>query len=496
MESITGKCQSLGVASVRSAYFFGGACPLTAWDTFDKEAVDREIHLMKADGFNTVLIVIPLSLAFYEQSHRKFYDHFWENLEYLLGRLEAENLCLAGRLFYVWDNYPSGRNRLRPTIDIFTESDTKRACLRFAQALNERLQRYDRFLFCFICWEDLLPHLINGVPTFDEPARQQIGNLIGYGRAVPRREDLEFGNFLDFLDQLFNAFFEDVRQVFPRLSAEIRVDSTPYANAGGEPRFHSHLAQAKPHADVVCSYYAPYMLVPHGMKEIDDVLAFRAFDYVQGLVAKETPGRIFVDQLLLIIEEKQHAHLPSIRPDCLEPFAKQLAEWLREKALGYATWCFHDYFLEAIGNSNFGLGLDGWSSAGDVQVERVGIAMRGGSSIFRMAARRLSRPHILLDLESSTLSVLQIVYGEGKRFELVVEPGNRIRKVFIREDAGDRLRLNVISGECIVRRASIGWDIASNGGYGFDPNVAVPKAGAAVKLFRDINSSLGGCGSI
>lgn len=480
---------------IRAVYYFGSACPMSFWDAFRREEVDAHLSRIVADGFNAIIFLVPVGLVQLRESGDPLYTRFLDDLDFLAGRCRSHRLSYMLRVFYVWDSYPLPIDKARLTWSIY-QPDRFPAYRDHLQDLWGRVSEDRSFLFAFTTWEDITPQLTVVIPAAPEARRIEVADCIRLppdlrdGGGIPATGSVVYGRYVAHIDRLFVETNAALREVFPRLTAEVRVDVTPTPGDGFQ--LHDLQFGIGRATGIVGTYYAPYMGARNDGGEIDGEAAWQAFLRSQRLPDRDSQLRVFIDQLILRIGQEKFAHFSRIKSEHLPDLLLQrIAEWLPRNGIGYASWSFQDYVLSATSNAAFRLGdAAGWSLEGGARCKSQGIVEMAGTSAIaqRRLTRRVLRPHVHLEITQAASATLAVDLGHGEReipgvpFE---GPGEvRLGPDFFGTDA-TQFRVVLRSGRCSLSRAFLGWDHHSNGGYAVDW-----KPGEMSALWRQFNELL------
>lgn len=474
--------QKRGVRTIKAVYYFGGSCPLSVWDTYSEAEVDSYLQRIRADGFNTVIAIVPVAVVPLKKNGSPYYDGFLRDLRSFIAKCRQYGLRYAFRLFYVWDSFPIKLNRLEQTSLVFSGEFPH--YMAVAQDLNAMAADDDHFLFGFITWEDMIPQLIVTLPGQSPERRQAIGRLIGLSDrfadgAIPATNAPEYAAYLRYIDERFMDVLNSLRSAFPLLTAEVRVDYSPFPRAEGGHDMHVHeiMYRMPAEVDIVGTYYATYMGALNQHDEIDAKFAFAMFNASQRHVIAETPARIFVDQLLLYIGQEKYAHFSKLPAAEIEKFLfKHFLPWQRERGAGYANWSYQDYILAANSNATFHLGIDGWKiEGGERRTETGTLRLDAGGSVEQTSLTRVVRKSVVvLDIVHSRNAVITVDLGQGNSFKR--ELPDTDERHTVREYCGlpaTKIAVRVESGSVAFSRIQLGWDQHSNGGYDLDFNPGV-----------------------
>jgi len=381
-------------ALIKAVHYFSSSWPKTFWEDLEYSQVDADFDQIKADGFNTIILVIPwmgFETGFEDGESEP--SILYERLEWLLAKIDKAGLAYGLRLSFPHSFDPQvGISNHKLCTSIFTNSTLREQWLRYLSRIAQRVEQHrDSFKFAFFSWEDFFCPYVR-IPNMERNQRLNMARRSDYQTWLadnhsqelveslyrrsfnsmksvpfPERESPAFWLFLRFVDQfLINQLLTPGRQVLPELAMEVRVDKDPIHNGDEMSYFEHDLALSD--RQLRSSYWGAY----YGAKNQGELLsapeALRHFEYMLNEVsdhgnninhvveqfnfADNTPG--FVGRHAQI----ENGELPA--------FLEGAAQLLKQKSRGYGLWAYRDYVDSAIYNSSFELGLHGWDIQGEV----------------------------------------------------------------------------------------------------------------------------------
>ncbi|MBF0633175.1 MAG: hypothetical protein HQK85_00790, partial [Nitrospinae bacterium] len=394
--------------------------------------------------------------------------------------ISDRNLHCIFRLGFAWDGFPIKGDRGAFNLSVLAGGEERELAKAAFKELWEIANGYAGFLYGFITWEDMLLFAWNRATKATDDMRRAYAQKLGYESKlgmIPTSDVAEFYDYIEFVDVKFSELFYDLKQAFPRLSAEVRVDSTPFNGLDGNPQQYIHNRQfVETDCDIIGTYFATYMV--HGEPSAERAkfsmeLAHRA------LLQAAPQKKIFIDQLLLVIKEKRFEHFPKLSEVELQKFTDWLPEWLDKYSCGYATWSFSDYLWDITFNGSFRYGFLGWTLEGSPflvanQQQRY-VELKHGDSI---QGGRIE--HFSPWLQDGVILVeAEIDEGSELRVELSSEiaisfdsaaflksPTNNGKVVFA-EFTGqtEYIKVSLSGGNAKLYRIGVGKEIVSTGGY-------------------------------
>ena len=377
-----------GGAYLRGAHWFGDGWAVNFWNTRLRDRAARDFAMLRADGFNTVVLVVPWP-GFAPSPREGGVDtERRQRLAALVDLAGDAGLNVVLRVGYAWDAAVerSGQWLMR----LWTEDDVRRAWIRHIAALWKVAEDRPHVRFAFISWEDLwaVEGLGEGTPEQRLEAAQSTGYQdwlrrwstletvsARYGRPfqrweevpIPQRMEPAFGLFFDFIDHAWiERFFKPAQAVFPTLSMEVRIDSDPVWNAPGELAYwHSHeLAWDLPGAPWTTVYWAPAMGGENRGEILTPETAAERLAYQMNRLRDVTGNRpIFIDQFLVEDFTPGFEMNGRLERDRVDEFLRLAAPVLARLTHGYALWTWRDYRHDAVVSPDFALAGGGWSEA-------------------------------------------------------------------------------------------------------------------------------------
>lgn len=498
--------KSKGINYMRATYYFGDAAPYTCWDAFRSDALDDYLKRIVADGFNSIIVLIPAAMPEIEIIEPNIAQFFWQSLSRLIERADEIGLFILYRIGYIWDRFPISLDRYALTLKHHLSGDERDRLLNFGSKLYRFSKVYPNFLYGFVTWEDATMYVMDHVPRQPADQRATVAKLIGYNfpfseidgqrEIIPSHTDWAFGHFLDHVDDMLSKYFFHFKAVFPDLSMEVRCDTYPYPDVNGKTQFHIHNKTfGLEGLDIVGTYYGIYMEANNTSVEMRAEDAFENFLRSQYRVLSCTSHSdrplVFIDQLLFSMQEEQFAHFPRMNETEQTNFISRCAEWVRRHGIGYASWSFQDYLSDRISNSAFVLGLRGWHYSGAVQMpvegER-GCALTGaGAVIWQLLPEKLPKGFILVELLAEQDSEIEIKHSPSGKCQIRASASAEIQKFLLKfETEAMFLAVELLRGMIRLLKVSIGADIASHGAYTVQ-GTATPTTSALQNLNRALS---------
>jgi len=384
-------CSGLGLAQATKApYFkgvtyFGQASPTTFWNSNVQRATD-DFKEIKADGFNTVVLVVPWGEFQPGVSPVRFNEDAYNRLNKVCETAKAQGLHVFVRTSYLWDYYPDVQMPNFQRANALLSSDTlmpawKQYLQKIRTATAQCSQAY------FIAWEDFW--FMMEVVTFDAKAsdianrarrvsfdqwarkhapkpflKQYAAQAAANGLyPIPKRDSPDYRYVLEwFDDQFVRRLVPTMAAILPGTSMEVRTDQDPiYQGNKRIDWFSHHRTYAIPSSPYVMTYWAPAIGAENrsDFQPADQVLD--RFVYIQKKIAAQTSNKIFIEQFLFKDNTPEAAHNTQIDPAQINTFLQKAAKPLLTLTAGYALWGARNYHANLLFNGFFSLDTLGWN---------------------------------------------------------------------------------------------------------------------------------------
>jgi hypothetical protein len=380
---------------IKAVHYFSSSWPKSFWGDFEYSQVDDDFAQIKADGFNTVIFVIPwmgFEIGFEDGISEP--SLLYERLEWLLKKTEQAGLDYGLRVSFPHNFDPEiGTDNARLCADIFTDKPLRENWVQYLARISERIDLHrDSFKFAFFSWEDFFcPY--DSFPNMNEDQRMDLAQRSGYQAwltehypmqlvellylqsfysmesvPVPERNSPAFWFFLRFVDQfLIDQLITPGREVLPELAMEVRVDKDPIYN--GSKTFWVEHDLALSDEQMRGSYWGAYYGAHNQGELLTAEEALDHFEFMLNDVSDDGKNTNHVVEQFNFADNTPgfvgHAQIDT--PE-LPAFLEGAAGLLKQKSRGYGLWAYRDYVDSAIYNGSFELGTRGWASQGEVEV--------------------------------------------------------------------------------------------------------------------------------
>lgn len=399
-------------AYLKSVTYFGDEWPINYWGSED-ENMDAHFEQIKADGFNSIILVIPWREFQPADGNVEFNQAAFDKLHKVMNCAEAHDLWVTLRIGYTWDYY--GPSELPSRFAGVTKKDSadRQMWLRYSEAIYRAASSHANFHSGFITWEDFWDYVHNMKRNYTEEERIAMAKECGYteylkahyslaevnaayfsdadadGSAqsananavgaftsfdqvgIPERTSPAAALFFEYYDQFLNEFLAETQTVFPGISMEVRADSDlVYAPEG--TYYYSHRATFPCGA---ADYSAVMYSVSMGQKnEYDRISAAAALvstNRTMNSLHELSGKKLYAEQLLYMDTTAEFSYNTQILDDEVDDYIRELAPVLREHTMGYGLWVYRNYVNNCVYNGQFGLGFTGWRYGSEDTVREV-----------------------------------------------------------------------------------------------------------------------------
>jgi len=403
------KIKGYSNAYATSVHYFSNAAPFTFWQEFEEGNLRSDFAAIKADGFNSIILVVPFSG--FSSSGTKLGNSISETLftrfEKVLSEAHRARLSVYLRLGYAHNsvNLETSDGLCR---GIFTDTKFTQKWQTYLERISGALSKYkEGFAGAFVSWEDFWC----GYGHFrylGESDRMLLAEQMGYAEwlnskdselnpvTVPAAEAsasnaIEYFTFME--HNYKTKVIKPLKEHFKEASVEVRVDVDCFNGGFGRNScfehdlFHNEF-------NFRAAYWAPYWNAKN-----DQILpSSKSLKILTRLLNKLTHGgnnpNILIGQFNFSDNTPGFARHAKLDEDDLSIFFSGAALVLKKYTIGYGLWAYRDYADNVLHNASFELGLMGWeyddkvsinTKSGDSQV----IIEDGGivSQSFQAAAR-------------------------------------------------------------------------------------------------------------
>lgn len=422
---------------VVAAHWFGGQWPKNWLAGFRREQVDGDFAALKADGFDTVVLLVawgdfqPVAEPCCTYDERAF-----ERLRFVLDRADAAGLKVMLRIGYGWSFHPDAGDVGERQQRLLNRADWREAYHAFVRRIGAEVSGRDEVVLAFMSWED------QWLRRVDEPARGTFAEYLASRPAAgtprdaapggtaphaaapadaapraattkdtapdadaplpdPATDARTFHGYWDWLVR--EKLYAPAVGTLPNLSYEARIDREPVwtTNDAGERVVAEWLPHdgmyELPDAPLLTIYWAPFW---GALNQGEQLPASRSLELLDALLkeARERSGKpLFVDQFNIVDNTPGHEHNAVLAPAEIPAFLHRAACTLRTGGVAaVGIWTARDYAENPLYNPAFGYGLDGWTLRDGANAAPASAleALPSGDFRVRMAPGRTLAQHV------------------------------------------------------------------------------------------------------
>lgn len=405
-------------AYLKSVTYFGTEWPINYWGSED-ENLDENLVQIQADGFNSIILVIPWREFQPMDGKQEFNQQAFDKLHNVITCAEKHGLWVTLRIGYTWDYYgPSGvPSRFLEVTQ--KDSAARGMWLRYSKELYQAASSHGNFHSAFITWEDFWDYVQMMGSSLSKAERVKMAQTCGYTEylkkhyslekvneiyanenfssfeeiGIPERNDPAAALFFEYYDWFLNEFLAETQTVFPGISMEIRVDGDLVHTSDGM-YYYSHSATYPCHgADYSALMYSVSMGQKNEYDRISADRALQATDRNLAVFSALSEKRLYVEQLLYMDTTAEFSYNTQIAEEEVDDYVRGLAPILPKSTMGYGLWVYRNYVNNCVYNGQFGLDLTGWDCSGQAAVRTIDgnrkAVLRKNDTISQQLAGRL-----------------------------------------------------------------------------------------------------------
>jgi hypothetical protein len=355
-----------------AAHYFSDGWPLDSLLIMRQPQLRRDFRQLRADGFNTIILVVPWRGVQEQQSPPAYDDFYFSQLDLVLTVARRHGLKVMLRLAYTHQVMlgPS-INGIRFAQELLTDPQREAAWLHYHETLAAFLAGYRSFAGAFVSWEELW-HAFGQWQQLSAAERRQLADSIGFLRyarqqgleeidAIPRADAPEQAHFLAFANARIRQLFEAARKRFPGLGVEYRVDRDPVPGEDGTQwRANDDFQDFEP---ARYAYWAPFMGAQNTGEAIDVSAALRSLEstLAEGTQEGSLPGLVLEQFNFIDSTHKYRDVHARIGDEGVNEFLLEAATPLETLTSGYGLWAPRDYRCNLLYNAALLNGGRGWA---------------------------------------------------------------------------------------------------------------------------------------
>lgn len=372
-------------AYLKSVTYFGDEWPINYWGSED-ENMSANFAKIKADGFNSIILVIPWREFQPEDGREEWNQAAFDKLHQVMACAEEHGLWVTLRIGYTWDYYGPSELPARFSRVTKKDSEDRAMWLRYSQAIYQAASAHENFHSGFITWEDFWDYVHNMGRNLSQEDRIRLAQDCGYTEylrvnypleemnalygttftryeeiGIPERKSPSAKLFFEYYDVFLNEFLADTQTVFPGISMEVRADGDPiYAPEG--TYYYSHYTTYPCHgAEYSALMYSVSMGQKNEFDRINAETALRSTDRTMSSLVSLSGKKLYAEQLLYMDTTAEFSHNTQVLEEEVDDYVRGLAPVLQKNTMGYGLWVYRNYVNNCVYNGQFGLDFTGWS---------------------------------------------------------------------------------------------------------------------------------------
>lgn len=374
-----------------SAHYFADGWPMNFWNA-GWDMIDQDLKQIKADGFNTIIVVVPWREFQPSVSPILYDEEIWDRLHDLLETAKEHGLYVQARAGYLHD-FAGEDDAAGRFYDIVGDPATREAWKDFMGRLYTECTEHDNFTGAFITWEDFWHNyclvdyvggteagldfaqkdsfgtFLSGKYTLEQFNAKYNTDFTNFGDVyVPSREDLFMREWYEFIDEFTVELLTDTRDVFPRLFMEVRTDSDFITGEDGNRELFSHAKTWEPASEWVTGImYKISQGLSYDSESLDAETASAGLDnWLRNIYENNGEMPIYIEQYLFYDNTPGFQNGYLISDIDADEYFRNCIPVLKRYTNGYGVWTYRDYCSNVLYNPGFSLSLKGWTTEGNV----------------------------------------------------------------------------------------------------------------------------------
>jgi len=368
-------------AYLKSVTYFGDEWPINYWGSED-ENMSANFAKIKADGFNSIILVIPWREFHPENEKEEWNQAAFDKLHKVMTCAEEHGLWVTLRIGYTWDYY--GPSELPSRFAGVTKkgSEDRAMWLRYSESIYQAAASHANFHSGFITWEDFWDYVHNMGRNLTQEERVTLAQECGFTEvmhargyegeiAIPERKSPEAALFFEYYDQFLNEFLAETQTVFPGISMEVRADGDPIYAPEGTYYYSHHATYPCQGAEYSALMYSVSMGQKNEYDRISAATALAAADRTLTSLETLSGKKLYAEQLLYMDTTAEFSHNTQVLEDEVDDYVRGLAPALQKSTMGYGLWVYRNYVNNCVYNGQFGLDFTGWGYGGNDMVQEI-----------------------------------------------------------------------------------------------------------------------------
>ncbi len=371
---------------LKSVTYFGDEWPINYWGSED-ENMAANFARIKADGFNSIILVIPWREFQPSDGKQEFNQTAFDRLHKVMNCAEEHDLWVTLRIGYTWDYYGPSELPSRFAGVTKKNSEDRAMWLRYSEAVYQAASMHSNFHSGFITWEDFWDYVHNMGRNISKEDRVRLAQECGYTEylkamysleevnarygadgsfksyeeiGIPDRKNPAAALFFEYYDQFLNELLAETQTVFPGISMEVRADGDPIYAPDGTYYYSHYVTYPCHNAEYSALMYSVSMGQRNEYDRINAATALASTDRTLSSLAALSGKKLYAEQLLYMDTTAEFSHNTQVLDEEVDDYVRGLAPTLQKNTMGYGLWVYRNYVNNCVYNGQFGLDFTGW----------------------------------------------------------------------------------------------------------------------------------------
>ena len=382
---------------VKSATYFGDEWPINFWNS-EMDNLQADMQQIKADGFNSIILVIPWREFQPETKPIIYNEYAFENLEKVMQAAAEEMLDVYVRIGYTWDFYEDENKNISHRFQLLMgDANVQTAWYDYVSKIRVTLEPFNNFAGAFLTWEDFW-NLLGMCDETVEIVRREKAKFIGYQAwvkanysleeynikfgtnyskyskiPIPHRSEPAMEDMYAFYDNFLNTILRNSQNVLPNLSMEVRMDWDVVNKSDGQTDYYKHYSTfGCENSNYTTTMYG----IPMGFENVGERVtyseALEKTKYILEQLKLNNDGKaVYIDQFIFADNTPKFKNNAQMKEEDMNLYLENVADVLTEYSEGYGIWTYRNYCANMIYNSQFALAGEGWEYSSSVLFEEI-----------------------------------------------------------------------------------------------------------------------------
>jgi tetratricopeptide (TPR) repeat protein len=381
---------------IKATHYFTRCSLGNFWSTFHKSLVRQDFEMIRNDGFNTIILIVPWANFQPSFNPIKYNEFYLERLSYLINQAAESDLNVILRVGYLWERWEDDPDKTE-TFDryqaILYDTTIQDSWINYNQKILNICKQFKNYQFSFLNWEDFYWPLLKNIGlNKNQKDKVELARKFGFQQyiskkftpeklvelydvkvvsideiALPTPEEplfLEYVSFFDeyILEQIISLTQIAFKNSNYKLHYEHRTDGDYYNDLGQKKRAYQHrrFKNSAQNNNVIFWHPPLENKTDISLKGALSKLKVDLSSYYQS--TKSLP---FLDQFNFYVNNPAFPKACQISE--LDTFVLESKDILKEFTIGYGIWGYFDWRNDKVFNGSFELDKTGWKVSSNVQ---------------------------------------------------------------------------------------------------------------------------------